>query len=137
MIGVAAALVVWRIVVPWDLSEEAAQNPYFYDPAFSSGRGGDDYAPEIALVLVVLTVFAMAVILAGRPDARWFGTAAAATWAVLFAWRAAVSRTSGANMWPVAFVMLVGPAAVIASLFVHATARWRSRRPKDVPRSTD
>ena len=114
--GLFLTLVVWIIFVPWDLSETA------------SGGGGDDYAARIGLVLVVVTVVAVSLVLAGRLDATWLGTAAAATWAVLFAWRVAVSETNGANMWPIAFVFFVLPAAAVANLVVQASGRWRSRR---------
>ena len=116
LVGVALTLVVWAVLVPWDLSEDA------------SGGGGDDYASRIGLVLLVMTVSAVSLVLTGRLDATWFGTAAAVTWACLFAWRVGVSETNGANMWPVAFVFLVLPAAAIANLMVQATAHWRNRR---------
>ena len=114
--GLFLTLFVRVIFVPWDLSETA------------SGGGGDDYATRIGLVLVVVTVVAVSLVLAGRLDATWLGTAAAVTWAVLFAWRAAVSETNGANMWPIAFVFFVLPAAAVANLVVQASAHWRSRR---------
>ena len=114
--GLLITLVVWVICVPWDLSETA------------SGGGGDDQAARIGLVLVVVTVVAVALVLAGRLDATWLGTAAAVTWAVLFAWRAAVSEANGANMWPVAVVFVVLPAAAVANLVVQASAHWRSGR---------
>jgi hypothetical protein len=82
-----------------------------------------------------VTGLALGLVLAGRLEAKWLGTAAAGTWAILFAWRAAVSRTDGANMWPVAFLFLIGPAAIIASLLVHAAARWRSKRTDSSPAS--
>ena len=109
-------LVVWAVFVPWDLSETAP------------GGGGDDYAARIGLVLLVVTAVAVSLVLSGRSGATWFGAAAAGTWAILFAWRAAVSETSGANMWPIAFVFIVLPAAAVANLAVQVSAHWRSRR---------
>jgi hypothetical protein len=113
--GLIGTLVVWVILVPWDLSEDG------------SGGGGDDYAARIGLVLLVVTAAAVTLVHKGRLDATWLGTAAAVTWASLFAWRAAVSETNGANMWPIAFVFFVLPAAAVANLVVLTTARWRSR----------
>ena len=115
MAGLALTLLVWVLVVPWDLSEDA------------TGGGGDDYATRIGLVLLIVTVAAVSLVLSGRPKATWLGTAAAVTWASLFAWRAAVSGTNGANMWPIAFVFIVLPAAAVANLVVQASAQWRSR----------
>jgi hypothetical protein len=116
MAGAALTLLVWLVIVPWDLSEDA------------SGGGVDEYAARIGLVLVVVTGVAVSLVRAGRSDARWLGSAAAVTWATLFAWRAAVSEVSGANMWPLAFVTLVLPASALANLLVQAAAHWPNRR---------
>lgn len=116
MAGLLLTLLVWVILVPWDLSEDA------------SGGGGDDYAARIGLVLVAVTVVAVSLVLSGRFNATWLGTAGAVAWVFLFAWRAAVSETDGANMWPIAFVFFVLPAAAVANLLVQASAQWRSRR---------
>ena len=114
--GLILTVVVWVILVPWDFFEG------------SSGGGGDDTGRGLGLSSAWVTVVAVSVVLAGRFDATWLGTAAAVTWASLFAWRAAVSESSGANMWPVAFVLFVLPAAAVANLVVQGAAQWRSRR---------
>jgi hypothetical protein len=101
--GLVLTLLAWVMVVPWDLSVDA------------SGGGGDDYATRIGLVLLVVTVAAVSLVLSGQQDATWLGTAAAVTWAFLFAWRAAVSETNGANLWPIAFVFIVLPAAAVSN----------------------
>ncbi len=124
--GAALALLLWVVVVPWDLSEVETVQPMpgYYDD--SGGGGGDEYGFQIGVVLVVVTALAVAFVLAGRTKARWLATAGAATWAGLFSWRAAVARTSGANMWLAGFVIVIAPAATFAHLAVHAIARRRS-----------
>ena len=114
--GLFLTLAAWVVFVPWDLSETA------------SGGGGDDDAGRIGMVLVVVTAVAVSLVLSERSGATWLGAAATVTWTVLFAWRVAVSETSQANMWPVAFVFIVLPAAAIANLVVQASAHWRNRR---------
>ena len=127
--GAAATLLLWLVVVPWDLSEvETVQPVTGYDYYGGSSGGGDDYGFQIGLVLGVVTVVAVAFILAGRTRARWSATAGAATWAVLYTWRAAVARTSGANMWMAGFAIVIAPAAAFVHFAVHALARWRGGR---------
>jgi hypothetical protein len=134
--GVAAALLLWLAVVPWDLSEvETVQPVPGYDYS-GSGEGGDEYAFQIAVVLVMVAGLAVGFVLAGRRKARWLATAGAATWAALFCWRAAVARTSGANMWFAGFVIVIAPAAIGVHLAVHAIARRRRDRASATPGRT-
>lgn len=131
--GTAASLLLWLVVVPWDLSEVEAVQPVPGYDYYGSGRGGDEYAFQVGLVLAVVTVLAVASVLAGRTRARWMATAGAVTWAGLFSWRAAVARTSGANLWLAGFVLVIAPAAIFVHLAVHAIARWRNRRASVTP----
>jgi hypothetical protein len=126
--GATATLLLWLFVGPWDLSEvETVQPMPGYDYTGGS-RSGDEYGFQVGMVLAVVTVLAVAFVLAGRTRARWMATAVAATWAGLFSWRAAVARTSGANMWLAGFVLVIAPAAIFVHLAVHAIARWHSQR---------
>ncbi len=120
--GVALAVAAWVVVVPWDMSTvDAAGNDI-------PGRSDGETGPRIAVVLAVVMAGAVAADVLWRASRPIFlAVAGSATWAFLFAWRAAVSRVGGANMWPIAFVMLVLPAAVLGSLLVWAIVAWRRR----------
>jgi len=104
-------------LVPWDLSEVT-----------EDGRpidgGGDDSALQIALVgLIVVAVGLVAVTRAAtRSLAATFVAGGLGTWTLLFAWRAAVSETEGANLFMVPLVTLFAPAAIVTPLLVRAIA---------------
>lgn len=119
MAGIALAFTAWLVFVPWDMSTvgEAGRR--------IAGRSDAQTGPKIGLALALILVVAL-VVEVRRGDARPLPMAAAgaATWAVLFAWRAAVSRVGGANFWPIAFVFIVAPAAVLGPALVIGIAGW-------------
>ncbi len=116
-LGVAFAILAWVTLVPWDLSEVTG------DGRVLEG-GGDDNALRIALVGVA--VLAVGLIAIGRrttrSDAPAFVAGGLAAWTVLFAWRAGVAETSGANMFMVPLVVMFIPVAVVVPLVVRAVA---------------
>jgi hypothetical protein len=65
---------------------------------------------------------------ATRGDAPAFVAGGLAAWAALFAWRAGVSETSGANMFVVPLVMIFIPVVVITPLVLGAVASRLNRR---------
>jgi hypothetical protein len=119
--GAAVAVFAWLVLVPWDLSEVSGDGRML--------DGGDDNAPEIALVAVA--VVAIGLIAIGRRvtrgDAPAFVAGGLAAWAALFAWRAGVSETSGANMFVVPLVMMFIPVAVVTPLVLRAVASRLNR----------
>jgi hypothetical protein len=120
--GAAVAVFAWLVLVPWDLSEVSADGQPLEG-------GGDDSAPQIALVAVaVVTIGWLAI---GRRTTRTAAPALVAgglaVWTALFAWRAAVSETSGANMFMVPLVMIFVPVAVITPLLLRAVASRLAR----------
>jgi hypothetical protein len=121
-VGAASAVAAWAAFAPWDLSE--------VDSNGATIRGGGDHAaPDVAVVLIVLLAFACVVALL-RPTApvvELMGGSSIA-WALLWAWRASVSRTDGANMWPVGFVVVVLPAALVAVAVVALVKAVRPGR---------
>jgi hypothetical protein len=120
--GAAVAVFAWLVLVPWDLSEVSG------DGRMLDG-GGDDNAPQIALVAVA--VVAIGLIAIGRRATRGaapaFVAGGLAAWAALFAWRAGVSETSGANMFVVPLVMMFIPVALVAPLVLRAVASRLNR----------
>jgi len=121
--GVVLAVVAWLVIVPWDLSTvDAAGNQI-------PGGGDRESGPRIALALAVILITALAVDrFRARANPVALAAAGSATWALLFAWRAAVSRVGGANMWPLAYVTVVAPAAVLGSFMVAGITHWRATR---------
>src|SRR2546423_996151 len=122
-LGFCVAVGAWLLLVPWDLSE--------LDPNGRPipGGGGDHFAPRIALAFAVVVAVGLVLAVAipsmsARRFTMWGGVA----WALLFAWRAGASRVSGANLWPVSFVMFVVPAVVAATFAVSYVERWQLRR---------
>jgi hypothetical protein len=120
--GVALAIGIWLLLVPWDLSEVDLQGR-------DIDGGADENWERIAGVLAVIVLVGVLLALV-RP---WSGVvpltvAGAASWAGLFAWRASVSRVSGANLWRVSFVMMVVPAALATVILVSRLVRWRRDR---------
>jgi hypothetical protein len=119
LIGAGVAVISWLVLVPWDLSEVS-------EDGRGVGGGGDDNAPQIALVGAVVLAIGLIAIASGRREARRSAPALVAgglaAWSALFAWRAGVSETSGANLFMVPLVMMFIPAAVFAPLVLRAVA---------------
>ncbi len=116
VVGVAVCLFTWAVSVPWDLSE--------YDEAGNRiAGGGDDNAGAIAGVVLVLLLVGLVAVYRAPRLGRIAAIASFATWAILFAWRASVSRVAGANLWPVSFVMFIIPAVIVASTIVTVVER--------------
>lgn len=117
--SVAVTVLLWLILVPWDLSEVD-------DRSVTIAGGGDQLAPRIGSVLIVVTaaVAALAVI---RPHGRVTAAsiATATTWVLLFAWRASVSKTSGANLWLAGLVLVAIPCAAVSVGIVQIIRRAR------------
>lgn len=116
-LGAAFASLAWVVLVPWDLSEVTADGRMLES-------GGDDNAVQIALVGVA--VLAVGLIAMGwdstRGGAPAFVAGGLAVWTVLFAWRAGVAETSGANMFMVPLVVMFIPVAIVVPLVVRAVA---------------
>ncbi len=117
--GGALAVLVWAVVVPWDLSEVDERGR-------ALPRGGDEYAPEIALVATAVGLTGLALSLSSRTRAGgpWLTAGGLWAWAALFAWRAAVSRVSGANLFMVPLVFFFIPVALVFPLIVNAVGNW-------------
>jgi hypothetical protein len=117
LIGAGVAVISWLVLVPWDLSEVSRDGR-------GVDGGGDDNALQIALVGGVVVAIGLIAIASGRNQARRGAPAIVAggltAWAALFAWRAGVSETSGANMFMVPIVMVFIPVAVLAPLAFRA-----------------
>jgi hypothetical protein len=90
--GVAIAVAVWLLLLPWDLSELDA------DGSTLEG-GGDDYGWQIAVVGVVVVLVGLATTLKART--RSAGPVLVASgltaWSALFGWRAGTAEVSGAT----------------------------------------
>lgn len=120
--GAAVAVIAWLVLVPWDLSEVS-----------KDGRtirgGGDDSAPQIALVGGA--VVAIGLIAVGQRAIRGqvpaFVAGGLAAWTALFAWRAGVAETSGANMFMVPLVVMFIPVAVVTPLVLRAVTSRLNR----------
>jgi hypothetical protein len=118
----AVTVLIWLLLVPWDLSEVNELGETIVG-------GGDQLAPRIGSVLVVVTaaIAALAIL------CPWLPTTTASIWAsgawiLLFAWRAGSARASGANLWMVGLVLVVLPCAALAVLAVHVIGRSTKRR---------
>lgn len=113
------SLGTWVLFLPWDLSEVEADGRLLE-------KGGDDYTGMIALVAVVVAATAVGRLLAPRTrqSALWFAVGGLVTWAVLFAWRAGVAETSGANMSMIPLLFAVIP-ATFTVLFVLRYLTYR------------
>lgn len=128
MFGGLLAGALWALLVPRDLSAVSnTRPPYYYSAPGSFDEVAAGNTSRIALVLLALILVALILAVLGRPPAKWLAVGGSTVWAGLFDWRAAVSRTEWADLWPVLFFMFVLPAAVFAPLMVHAVARRRSR----------
>jgi hypothetical protein len=119
--GAAVAVFAWLVLVPWDLSEVSGEGRML--------DGGDDNAPQIALVAVAVVAIGLITIgrRATRADAPAFVAGGLAAWTALFAWRAGVSETSGANMFVVPLVMVFIPVAVVTPLVLRAVGSRLNR----------
>ena len=124
--GCIVAIAGWLLLVRWDMSEIDAIGRH-------KVGGGDDLAPRIGLVLAIATAVCSSVAVAWpRLPIGWSAAASSVTWVLLFSWRASVSRTNGANLWPVMLGGAVIPAAAVSTamvLVVHAL-RTRQRTPR-------
>ena len=120
--GAATAIAMWLLLVPWDLSE-------LDEDGSTLERGGDDYAPQIAAVAVIVVIVGLATTL--KATTRRAGPALVASglaaWSALFAWRAGTSEVSGANMFLVPLVMVMIPATVLMPLLVRRVDRLAQR----------
>ena len=114
LVGAVGSLGAWLLLVPWDLSEVDADGR-------SLEQGGDDYGGMIALVAGVVIAIAIGLLMAqqARRLAVWFAVGGLVTWATLFAWRAGVSETSGANMFMVPLLFAVIPLTVAVPLVLR------------------
>ena len=116
-VGAAVAALTWLLLVPWDLSEVT-----------EDGRpiqgGGDDSGLQVALVgVIVVAIGLVAVARAStRALASTFVAGGLGTWTVLFAWRAGVSETDGANMFMAPLVTVFVPATILMPILVRAIA---------------
>lgn len=121
--GAATASIGWLAVVPWDLSEVDEVGRVV------QGSGVDGQVLAVAVLgLVVLAGVGLALL---RPDwgqAVVFTSGGSVAWAVLFAWRASTARTSGANMYLLALVVVVLPLAWLAPVLVRLVARKSAGR---------
>jgi hypothetical protein len=119
--GVAIAVAVWLMLLPWDLSELDANG--------STLGGGDDYGWQIAVVGVVVVLVGLATTLKART--RSAGPVLVASgltaWCALFAWRAGTAEVSGANMFVVPLVTVMIPVVVLMPLLVRRVGRIAHR----------
>lgn len=117
LVGVAVSLGTWVLLVPWDLSEVDADGRLLQ-------KGADDYGGMIALVAGVVIALSTGLLFAPRTrqSALGFAVGGLVTWAVLFAWRAGVSETSGANMFMIPLIFAVIPVTVVVP-----SVLWRLR----------
>lgn len=105
--------------MPWDMSTVDLAGNHI------EGRGDGENGPKIGLALGVVLIVALIVDrVRTRSQPVVLAGAGAWTWALLFAWRAAVSRVGGANMWPIGFVLVVAPAAVLGTAVVAGITEW-------------
>lgn len=122
--GAVVAVVTWLLLMPWDLSEVTP------DGRLIEG-GGDDYGTQ--LVLVAATVVALGLVGVVWDETRALAASFVAgglvAWTVLFAWRAGVAETEGANLFMAPLVVLFGPATVVTPMLVRAIGR-RLDRPR-------
>ena len=127
--GAAVAGLAWLVLVPWDLSEVA-------EDGRAIEGGGDDSGLQIALVgMFVVALGLVGVARAStRALAATFVAGGLAAWTVLFAWRAGVSETDGANMFMAPLVTLFVPATILMPILVRAIAARLDHR-QDVVRA--
>ena len=114
LVGAAVSIGTWLTLLPWDLSEIDAHGQI-------RDQGGDDYGVVIAVVAIVVMAIAVGLVSASRTR-RWavpFVVGGLATWAVLFAWRAGVSETSGANMFMIPLLFAVIPLTIAGPLLLR------------------
>ena len=107
--GAGFAAVMWLALVPWSLDER----PF-------ARRSGDNFAPEIAGVGIVVAIVAMTLALSERTRA-WAVTFAAGglwCWTALWAWRAGTADVSGANFFMIPLLFFFVPSAVLVPLVV-------------------
>lgn len=124
-LGVLLTSMSWLALVPWDLSEIDRQG-------HSTGRSVDKDWELIAAILGIIFIAGLLVVLLRPRGAAPFAIGASTAWAALFAWRAAASRVSGANMWILSFAYLVVPAAAGVGSVVASLAKTRlSKLPGD------
>ena len=118
-VGAAVVVAVWLLVVPWHLDEVD-------ELGRSLSSRVDQNAGRIALVIAFGGVlgFALATVTKETKVAMVFTAGASLSWAVLFAWRAAASRTSGANLFIIPLVVAVIPVAAALPLVVLRFGRW-------------
>jgi hypothetical protein len=126
--GAVAEWLAWQAFVPWDMSE--VDN---LGRVIEPGRA-DHLWPQIFAALAVVTVAYVAIgLIWGRRLVVAASVGAAATWALIWSWRASVSHVDGANFWLASLVTLVLPAAIAGVLLVRAAVRanelLRARRP--------
>lgn len=121
-VGVLLAVLSWLTLVSWDLSEiDREGNP--------TGTSSDELWLPIASVLGIVFSVGLFFAVRGRGSvAASLTGSGAATWTVLFAWRAAVARIDGANLWFVSLVLFVVPSAVAATVVVCSIASHRSSK---------
>ncbi len=122
LLGAGLAVGTWIALLPWDLSEINARGEV-------TGTGGDDLFGQVALVGLLVAAVGLGVSLSGRYEvATWMTVGGLASWALLFAWRASVARTAGANLWLLPFIVVVLPAAIAMPLIVWRVGKGRGRR---------
>lgn len=123
LVGSAVSLAVWLLLVPWDLSEVDADGRMLE-------QGGDDHAAMIAAVAGVVIAIAIGLLAAprARRSAVWFAVGGLAVWAVLFAWRAGVAETSGANMFMVPLLFAVIPLTIAVPIVLGRLTFWLDER---------
>lgn len=133
--GVGLALLAWVVLLPWDLSEVDTRGR-------SLPRGGDDYVTRIAVVPVIVVIAGLAFIVLPRARAGgerlrgagpWLTAGGAAAWVTLFAWRTAVARTSGANMFMIPLVFVVVPVALASVWIVNRVGKRLGTDPEAHP----
>jgi hypothetical protein len=125
--GLLIMVIVWLVIVPWDLSTHANGRPIAGAPT------GDQLAVRMLIALAIPFVAAIAIAFTGRPRpafALW--ASASIAWTILSTWRGMAAEVSGANMavlWaPIGlFASVVGMAIVLVTGSV--VERFRSRRP--------
>lgn len=122
--GITVALLSWILLVPWDLSEVDERGRQF-------ASGGDGRAAQIGIALLIVAAAGVALAWTDQLNtvATVFTVSGSVTWMILFAWRVAVSRTSGANFFVIPLIMFVLPLTILTPLAVRGLARRRTRGP--------
>lgn len=117
--GVALVVVLWLLIVPWDLSEVDRLDRLRKERLDSSW-------PRVVLVGGVTAVVGSIVASRRRMLGGVFLVAAFLPLVGLFAWRASAARTRGANLWGVAFVLWV-PCIAIGLAAAYGIGRLVAR----------